>query len=714
MLPQAKRLLMRPASSADCASRVSDAPGASITKPRILLCNVVFVKQAYGIILDNESIYFGSAMTAILLQVNQLLAAIVLIVAFSLLSYIALQNWRAAIARALAILLGCVVVVNGGDVLLNRAQSVATIQFLLRAQWLGIAMVPAAYLHLATALIGVSRGEDARRRWFWMVWPGYGLSMAFFVLALQTDLILRGGIPDGPLAQFGAGPLFALYVLYFIGGVLVALRAILDARRNALTPSLRRRMTYLGITFAAPGLGVFPYMVIAGAYESLSLTILLLLSSLASIAVIGMMTVMTYSVAFQGMLLPDRLIKQDFIRWGLYGPVVGITVILFMQVVPWLELRLGLPSDTLLTFGVMIMTVLMPIFVSRVKPYLDALVYMQDRAEIDYLRNLPRSTFTRTDLRQLLENSLIAVCGALRVETGFVVGPGEQNETGERAYSVKAACGSRRDVKRFVAEHPLIYLMLQLERVRRPNAEVLPPADTFLTCSSFCMLPLHSPDGNFLGALGVAMPAEAMRNGELPAEARRLIRVLAHQMELALTTVEIQQRIFDALRGLGPEMQSLQQLSTRLEQATPASLADLETDIAMQPEFPQIVKDALTHYWGGPKLSDSPLLDLRTVRRAIQDQGGGSPTRALQSVLRQAIDNMRPDEQLDPSAQEWLLYNILEMRFLQGRRIREVASKLAMSESDFYRKQRVAVEEVARQLALMEDGERLSISEQNQ
>jgi hypothetical protein len=48
------------------------------------------------------------------------------------------------------------------------------------------------------------------------------------------------------------------------------------------------------------------------------------------------------------------------------------------------------------------------------------------------------------------------------------------------------------------------------------------------------------------------------------------------------------------------------------------------------------------------------------------------------------------------------------MRFLQGKRIRDVATRLAMSESDFYRKQRVAVEEVARQLALMEDGEKIA------
>jgi len=62
-----------------------------------------------------------------------------------------------------------------------------------------------------------------------------------------------------------------------------------------------------------------------------------------------------------------------------------------------------------------------------------------------------------------------------------------------------------------------------------------------------------------------------------------------------------------------------------------------------------------------------------------------------------------------------MIYNILELRFLKGLRIREIIDKLAMSESDFYRKQRVAVEEVARQLALMEDqGDRPSGSVERQ
>lgn len=644
-------------------------------------------------------------MTDLLSQFNQLLTSAVLIVAFSLLAYVALQNWRNDVSRALCFLLAGLVIVNAGDVLIDRATLPATIDGLLRFQWLGIALVPAAYLHLADALLTASSGSLQHRRPF--VWLGYLGSAGVLGLALQTDLLVRGGIlVGGAFAQFGAGPLFFLYVLFILASMLVALWAIIDARRRALSPTLRRRLTYLGATFGAPGLGVFPYMVVAGAYASLSPWGIILLSAIVNMAVMLMITVMTYSVAFQGVLLPDRLVKQDFIRWGLYGPVVGLATILFLQIIPWLEHVLDVPSTTLLPFGVMLMTVLMPLFVSRAKPYIDMLVYLQDREEIDYLRNLPRSTFTRTDLRQLLEGTLMAICGALQVETGFVVGRGADDDNDESVYAVKALCGSRRDVKRFVAEYPLTTLVPQIERLPHNGPATLMPEGSFLACSNFCLLPLRSPDGVFLGALGIALPPEALgSNGVLTTETRRLIGSLSHQIALALTTVQMQQRLFDTLRGLGPEMRSLQELTTRLEQATPASLTALESDVSLHPEFTQLVKDTLAHYWGGPKLSDSPLLGLRTVRRLIQDQGG-SPTRALQSVLRQAIDNLRPDEQLDPSAQEWLLYNLLEMRFLQGKPVRDAASRLAMSESDFYRKQRVAIEEVARQLTLMEDSER--------
>ncbi len=49
-----------------------------------------------------------------------------------------------------------------------------------------------------------------------------------------------------------------------------------------------------------------------------------------------------------------------------------------------------------------------------------------------------------------------------------------------------------------------------------------------------------------------------------------------------------------------------------------------------------------------------------------------------------------------------MLYNILELKFLEGRKVRDVAMRLAMSEADLYRKQRVAIEAVAQAIGSME------------
>ncbi|HMP39593.1 MAG TPA: histidine kinase N-terminal 7TM domain-containing protein [Roseiflexaceae bacterium] len=613
-----------------------------------------------------------------------------LIVAFALLAYIALQNWRSSIARALCVLLFGIVVVFGGDVLISVAQRATTIQFLLRAQWLGIVCIPAGYIHLTDALLRYSGRHDPRRRWLLIL--GYTLSAICFALVISTDLLLHNAGTQELITQYAAGPLFWIFSLYFavisLGGLLV----VVHVRRIALTPTLRRRLSYLAATYLGPAFAVYPYLVIPGPQALFSTELILFLAAIGNSLALAMTTVMVYSIAFQGMPLPDRLIKQDFIRWCLYGPFVGVTTILFLRATPVLARSIGLPNEILLTFGIMIMTVLMPLFVSRIKPYIDALVYTQDHAEIDYLRALPRNTFTQADMRSLLENTLVVICGALRVTTGFVAAPDESG-----GYTIKTSVGARRVVKRFIAEHALTDLIHQLEATAEFERGGTPPQDAFIRFDDFAVLPLRDPEGKLLGALGIAYPYTALSD-----DTRRLIGALAHRMELALETVQIQQQIFGALRTMGPEMKSLQELNTRLEQATPASLEELDSEVALLPEFPQLVKEALTHYWGGPKLSDSPLLGLRSVRLLIDDQGG-SPTRALQAVLRRAIENLRPDGQLDPSAQEWLLYNILELRFLQGKRIRDTAVKLAISESDLYRKQRIAVEEVARQLALMEE-----------
>jgi hypothetical protein len=75
----------------------------------------------------------------------------------------------------------------------------------------------------------------------------------------------------------------------------------------------------------------------------------------------------------------------------------------------------------------------------------------------------------------------------------------------------------------------------------------------------------------------------------------------------------------------------------------------------------------------------------------------------MRAVLQRAIESLKPEGQRSMTTTEWILYNILEMRFIQGRKVRDVALRLAMSESDLYRKQRVAIEAVAGIILGMED-----------
>jgi len=132
------------------------------------------------------------------------------------------------------------------------------------------------------------------------------------------------------------------------------------------------------------------------------------------------------------------------------------------------------------------------------------------------------------------------------------------------------------------------------------------------------------------------------------------------------------------------------------------ALKEADGDLDSSEQVIELVKEALGHYWGGPRLTESPLLRLNIVRQAL-DEHEGNPVNALRAVLRRGIEQVRPEGERRFTA-EWMLYNILEMKFLQGRKVRDVAMRLAMSEADLYRKQRVALEAVGRAVAEMERG----------
>ena len=94
-------------------------------------------------------------------------------------------------------------------------------------------------------------------------------------------------------------------------------------------------------------------------------------------------------------------------------------------------------------------------------------------------------------------------------------------------------------------------------------------------------------------------------------------------------------------------------------------------------------------------------MNLRVTQETARNEYDGNMPNALRAILKKAVDQVRPEGERRFTS-EWILYNILDLKFIEGRKVREVASRLAMSEADLYRKQRVAIEAVAKAIMEME------------
>lgn len=622
-------------------------------------------------------------LTGGLILVNQVLSATVVLTSFSLLIYLLTHNLRSQVARAFCALLAFVLIVYAGDVVLFEVETQEAATRWLEFQWIGIALVPAAYLHFSDALL---RTTHLRGRWRWIaVVLSYAASVVFLGLVLFSDLLVYDGVYQPYSPHLTAGPAFWVFALYFFITVAWGAVNIRTARRRCLTRASRRRMTYLGLTFVAPAAGVFPYLMLSSMPASLPRYGFQGVLLAGNIGVLLMIVLMAYSVAYFGALTPDRVIKHNLIHYLLRGPLVGAAALFTMLAVPKVQQILGLPRDTVLIFAVVGVIVLLQLAVNRARPFIDRLIYSQDQEEITWIQTLDRRLLTTADLRGFLENTLAALCDLLQVQTGFVaVLAGGQHR-------LEAHCGPRIPVEEYLEERDLTALAMASRS--RENGCHFAPGD------AFWLVPLYSQSTDLLlGMLGVEA---RVPTPNLEPDHQEIAELLIGRAEEALEDRYLQQSVFDTLRRILPNIERLHRWQDATRYAGSPPMQIIEDNPIYAPEFQQWVKDALGHYWGGPKLTESPLLELRIVRDA-QGEQGGNPAQALRAVLNQAIERLRPDGERTMTTTEWILYNILELKFIRGLKVRDVALRLAMSESDLYRKQRVAIAEVARALAELE------------
>jgi hypothetical protein len=616
---------------------------------------------------------------------NQILTAGIAITAFSLFLYSLSFNLRDRVARSFAIILLCVVVVFTAEALQDKSLSIDTLDLFLRLQWIGIVFLPAAYLHLSDALL-VTAGRPSRGRRRLAVRGMYVISVFFLVLLAGGHLlgtIVPGGMPAPHLERTMWTEVFTVFYIF---AMIWAGINFSRAYSRMLTRSGRRRMLYLMAGATAPALGSYPYLLygstIAADHPFLFWGVAIVINILVAVLVV----VMAYAVAFFGVSWPDRVIKSRLFKWIMRGPVTASTALALMTLVRRGGDFLGSPYNAFVPFTVVASILTMEHAITFAAPLWERwLFFGRDRSELQLLQNIEERLLTQGDLQQFLEAVLAAVRDHVQAPAAFVAAL--DNDT----LSPIVVAGNR----------SLLDQDGLTEMLNRVNGDTRRE----FQWGSFWVLPLHQRKNSdmdrdevppLLGLLGVARrdDHQLMENDQ-----REALWLLADRAALALEDRQLQQRVFHSLADLQPQVEMIQRMRAAVRYDTRVNL--LTEPVAEESDLFNWVRDALTHYWGGPKLTNNPLMKLQVVREMVEQDSEGNSANALRTLLKKAVDQVKPKGDRKFTT-EWILYNILDMKFIEGRKVRDVASRLAMSEADLYRKQRVAIEAVAKAIHEME------------
>jgi hypothetical protein len=609
---------------------------------------------------------------------SQILSAGVSITAFSLLLYSLTFNLRDRVARTFSIIMFCMVIVFTAESLGGTSNDVQLINFWLHTQWLGVILLPAAYFHFSDALLATT-GKPSRGKRRLLVVLLY-LASLFFLGLLALGILLgdlNTSLPPAPYLE----PNFftTMFTLYYAGIMVLAWYNFARAFLRTTTPTSRRRIVYLIGGAVAPALGSFPYLLYSSSFAANHQLIFWLLVFLANALVIFLTVLMAYAVAFFGVSWPDRVVRRRLVKWLLRGPVTASVTLGLVTIVRRVGEAFGIPYSAVVPIVMVGVILLSQYLITLFSPLWEHWFFFgRDRSDVTLLQTAENRMLTEADLRQFLEMILAAVCDRLQAPGAYIA---SFNATGiDQVVTIGKTDffnqGATSEILNKVSENG------NLPQIFRWGE------DTLVT-----LMDGDGEDGELFGLLGVSSVA---KNEFDPDQLAALSR-LAQRASMALRDIRHQREVFRSLESLTSEVEYIQ----RIRAASSYDSSHLLEEASLpESDISQWVKDALTHYWGGPKLTENPLMKLQVVQDTA-NQHDGNQANALRAVLKKAIEQMKPEGERHFTG-EWILYNILEMKFLEGKKVREVARKLALSEADLYRKQRVAIEEVSKKILDME------------
>lgn len=621
-------------------------------------------------------------LSLILETMNQIMYAGVAITAIALLMYATGFNFRDRIVQTFALILLCVALIYTGETMANVTNRSEYIQLWLQLKWVGLVMLPAVYLHFSDALLTLT-GRPSRGRRSKVVWLVYLLTGAAAVLVFFKITVGSLAPEPAPVFYLERDRVTFFFGIFYILVMVMVSYNMARALFRTVTNTGLRRMIYLMAGAAAPALTSIIFLYHGNSWFASHPHFFWVLSILCSLVTVVFLVVLTYSVSFFGLMWTDRQVKSRLFRWLLRGPFVAAIVLGLTTAARRYGVLQGDPYIFYVPI-VMVGTILMleyavNVFSSHIEK---SLFWGDDRQDLEVIQSLQDRMLTNRDLRQFLETTAALISDRLPVSSGFIA-----VLEGDNVDQV-VTTGDKKHIEALVIDDKFI----------QKAQTVLSVDDQLLEWQGLYLIPLeYQLEDELTRLIGLG---GFVKNDfrEVDDEDREAILQFAERASLAIKDHSLQKQVIESLSALQTEVDYLQNIRA----ASGFNKGRLST--IEQPDMPEEmsdwVKDALTHYWGGPKLTNNPLINFKVVEAASETQEGNR-TNALRGVLTEAIEKMKPSGERKFTS-EWLLYNILELKFLQGKKVREVARRLAVSEADLYRKQKIAIENVAIKIAGME------------
>lgn len=619
-------------------------------------------------------------LNLILKAVSDVLTAGVAIIAFSLFINSLTFKLRDSVTNSFTIILFAIVIIFGADAFFTVVNNEELLVLIVKIHWLGLILLPTAYFLFSDALLTLT-GKPSRGKRKIADFTFIFLSIGFALL-LSTDLLVGSLIIDQPPAPFFERTIFNdLFSLFFFIVMSLSWYNFIRTYSRTLTKFSQRRMLYLIISAAGPAIGSFPYLLYGSTFAAQSQIVFWLLSIIANGAVAIGIIGMTYAVSFFGFPWPDRVIKSRLFRWVMRGPITASLTLGITTIITRVARLYGIDASAIVVLAMVASIVMFEFLVTLFAPVWERLFFYGDgKQELEKIRALEDRLLTTNDIRQFLELILASICDRLQISGAHLVVNNFSNANLDVRTGATAQLSATEKKE-----------ILDLLSTGENTQSSILNGKTSLTLVDTEV----EPEAGLLGAviLNEIIPED------LEQEKRKAVDKLIGRAVLALMDRKEQERLFTSLEMLTPQVSIIHDLlaNSRVDQGR-----FLNGERKIQPRtLERWVKDALSQIWGGPKLLQNPITQLNAIQKRII-QKNETPINAVRDLLREAAGYLKPEGDRQYT-NEWVLYNLVDLKYFEGWKVRDIAKRLALSEADLYRKQRIAISQISRKIIDLEE-----------